>query len=107
MQYEPKPRLSLFVNKMAGQPIKRKDGTLVTNTKGNSITHGSFNGKINLPEGLPAGEYEVSVYNTIAKSGLEYLSGTIKKAWVKPTDQNTQDKQNDCQSQSEKDEIPF
>lgn len=84
MQYQPKPRLSLFVNKMAGQPIKRKDGTLVTNANGDSITHGSFNGKINLPEGLPAGEYEVSVYNTTAKSGLEYLSGPIKKAWVKP-----------------------
>lgn len=104
MQYEPKPRLSLFVNKMAGQPIKRKDGTLVTNAKGDSITHGSFNGKINLPEGLPAGEYDVSVYNTTAKSGLEYLSGPIKKAWVKPEENKQEVTQPTVESD---DEIPF
>lgn len=97
MDYTQKPRLTIFANKYAGLPIKKKDGTFVTDSKGNPINQGNFNGKINLPEGLPAGDYEVSIYKAISKTGGEYMSGTIKKAYVKqdkPIDAHSQDKGN-------------
>ena len=83
MSYEKKPRLTLFSNKFEGSPIKKKDGSFVLNSNGEKILQGAFNGKINLPEGLPAGDYDVSVYRATAKTGTEYLSGNIKKAYVK------------------------
>jgi hypothetical protein len=83
-----KPRLTLFHNKLAGMNIKKKDGSFVTNANGEPVVHGVFNAKINLPEGLEAGEYEVSVYNSTSKAGFEYMAGTIKKAWKKPDGDN-------------------
>ena len=97
MDYKQKPRLTIFTNKYAGSPIKRKDGIFVTDSKGDPIKQGSFNGKINLPEGLPAGDYEVSIYKAISKTGDEYMSGTIKKAFVrqdKPIDSHSEAKGN-------------
>ena len=46
---------------------------------------------------MPAGDYEVSIYKAISKTGGEYMSGTIKKAYVKqdkPIDAHSQDKGN-------------
>jgi hypothetical protein len=98
MDYKQQPRLIIFTNKYAGTPIKKKDGSFVEDSNGNPIKQGSFNGKINLPEGLPAGDYEVSIYKAIVKSGVksgeEYMAGRIKKAYVK------QDKPIDAHSQS-------
>ena len=75
----------MFPNKTAGKPMVRKDGSEVINpNSGEVINQCDFNGKITLPEGLPAGEYEVNVYRNISKAGNEYMSGKIKKAWVKP-----------------------
>jgi hypothetical protein len=111
MSYEPKPRLTLFINQHEGKPIKKQDGTFVTKANGEEILQGAFNGKINLPEGLPAGDYEVSVYRSVSKSGLEYLAGNIKAAYVKKdkVDQHSQAKGNGFQPQAEDstDEIPF
>jgi hypothetical protein len=45
-----------------------------------------FNGKITIEETIQPGEYEVSIYNNEAKSGLKYQSGNIQDAW-KPTAQ--------------------
>ena len=112
MSYQPKPRLTLFINQHEGKPIKKQDGTFVTKDNGEEILQGAFNGKINLPAGLPAGDYEVSVYRYISKTGLEYLSGNIKIAYVKKdkVDQHSQAKGNGFQPQAEEestDEIPF
>jgi hypothetical protein len=83
MSYEQKPRLTLFINQHEGKPIKKKDGSFVTKANGENILHGAFNGKINLPEGLLAGDYEVSVYRSTSKAGLEYFAGNVKPAYVK------------------------
>ena len=83
MQYEQKPRLTLFINKYENQPIKKKDGSFVTKANGDQILQGAFSGKINLPEGLSAGDYEVSIYRSISKAGSEYFAGNIKPAFVK------------------------
>lgn len=113
MSYEQKPRLTLFTNKNEGKPIKKQDGSFVVKADGEQILQGSFNAKINLPEGLPAGDYEVSVYRSIAKSGIEYFAGNIKKAWVKKEtqiDQHSKAKADAYQSQADEafdDEIPF
>ncbi len=96
MQYEQKPRLTLFVNQHEGKPIKKKDGSFVTKANGENILQGAFNGKINLPEGLPAGDYEVSVYGSTSKAGLQYFAGNIKAAYVKKEgiSKHSQDKAN-------------
>lgn len=111
MSYEPKPRLTLFINQHEGKPIKKPDGTFVTKANGEKILQGAFNGKINLPAGLPAGDYEVSVYRSVSKAGLEYLAGNIKAAYVKrdKVDQHAQAKGNgfEPQVEEESDEIPF
>lgn len=106
MTYEQKPRLTLFINQHEGKPIKKKDGTFVTKSSGEKILQGAFNGKINLPEGLPAGDYEVSVYRSTSKSGLEYLSGNIKPAYVKDKaiDTHNKAKANGYQQQVEESE---
>ena len=113
MTYEQKPRLTLFINQHEGKPIKKKDGTFVTKANGEEILQGAFNGKINLPQGLPAGDYEVSVYRSTSKSGLEYLAGNIKPAYLKkdkPIDSHNEAKANGYQQQVEENddsEIPF
>jgi hypothetical protein len=111
MQYEQKPRLTLFINQNEGKPIKKKDGSFVTKANGDNILQGAFNGKINLPEGLPAGDYEVSVYHSLSKAGLGYFAGNIKPAFVKKEgiSQHAVDKGNGFVSESDDstDEIPF
>jgi len=112
MQYEQKPRLTLFINQNEGKPIKKKDGSFVTKSNGENILQGSFNGKINLPEGLPAGDYEVSVYRATSKAGLEYFAGNIKPAFVKRegVSKHSEDKANGYAPQSnhaEDDSVPY
>jgi len=108
MAYEQKPRLTLFINQNEGKPIKKNDGSFVTNAKGEQILQGAFNGKINLPEGLPAGDYEVSIYRATSKAGLDYFAGNIKPAFVKKdkVSKHSQDKGNGYQSQDE-DQFPY
>ena len=87
-----KSKLTLFKNKKSGQQIMKKDGSLVE-FDGKPVLHCILNGKINLPEGLPAGEYEVSVYeNTGKESGLKYYAGNIKPAWKKPEENQPETK---------------
>ena len=83
MTKEKKPNIVIFTNKEAGQPVKKQDGSFVVNAQGDSFNQSDFTGKIELPEGLPAGNYEVAIYKSTAKSGLEYLRGNIRPAWVK------------------------
>ena len=107
MTYEKKPRIAIFTNNNAGDPIKRKDGSLVTKTNGENLLQCDFNGKINLPEGLAAGDYEVNIYKATAKSGLEYMSGTIKPAFKK-IEKHSEEKGNAYQPQEEtEDAVPF
>lgn len=92
-----KSKLTIFKNNNAGQPIKKKDGSIVE-YDGKPMLQPSLNGKINLPEGLPAGDYEVAIYQYIAdknpdKPPLKYYSGTIKPAFKK-TNQHSVDKGN-------------
>lgn len=110
MSYEQKPRLTLFTNQNEGKPIKKKDGSFVTKADGEKILQGAFNGKINLPEGLPKGDYEISIYRSVSKAGLEYFAGNIKPAFVKKesVSKHSVDKGNGYQPQEENDsEIPF
>ena len=106
MTYEQKPRIAIFTNKNAGNPIKKKDGSFVTNSSGENILQSDYNAKITLPEGLAAGEYEINIYKNTAKSGLEYLSGNIKPAFKK-IDKHNQDKANAYVEEENLDEIPF
>jgi hypothetical protein len=108
MTYEQKPRLTLFINQNEGKPIKKKDGSFVTKANGENILQGAFNGKINLPEGLPAGDYEVSVYSSTSKAGLGYFAGNIKPAFVKKESisQHAVDKGNASEEEFS-DSIPF
>lgn len=77
---EQKPRIAIFKNDKVGQPIKRKDGSDVE-YKGEPMLHCDLNGKITLPEGLAAGEYDVSIYKRQSKAGLTFYAGTIKAAF--------------------------
>ena len=82
-----KAKLTIFKNNNAGQPVKKKDGSIVE-YDGKPMLQPSLNGKINLPEGLPAGDYEVAIYQYISDKNpdrppLKYYSGTIKAAWKK------------------------
>lgn len=89
-----KAKLTIFKNNKAGQPIKKRDGSVVE-YNGKTMYEPALNGKINLPEGLPAGDYEVGIYQYESnknpdKPPLKYYSGTIKEAWkkeVKPANQ--------------------
>jgi hypothetical protein len=72
-----KSKLRIFKNEKVGQPIKKKDGTIVE-YNGEPMLHCALDGKINLPEGLPAGDYAVAIYQCTSKAGLKYYSGTIK-----------------------------
>ena len=101
MQYEQKPRLTLLINKYENQPIKKKDGSFVTKANGDQILQGAFSGRINLPEGLSSGDYEVSIYRSISKAGVEYFAGNIKPAFVKKeVSQHSIDKGNGYAPQS-------
>ena len=77
---EQKPRIAIFKNDKAGQSIKKKDGSDVE-YNGRVMLQCDLNGKITLPEALPAGEYEVSIYKQQSKTGLTFYSGTIKAAF--------------------------
>lgn len=77
---EQKPRIAIFKNDKVGQPIKKKDGSDVE-YNGRVMLQCDLNGKITLPESLPAGEYEVSIYKQQSKTGLTFYSGTIKAAF--------------------------
>jgi len=82
-----KSKLTIFKNNNAGQPIKKKDGSIVE-YDGKPMLQPSLNGKINLPEGLPAGDYEVAIYQYTSDKNpdrppLKYYAGTIKAAWKK------------------------
>lgn len=83
-----KAKLTIFKNNNAGQPVKKKDGSIVE-YDGKPMLQPALNGKINLPEGLPAGDYEVAIYQYTSdknpnKPPLKYYSGTIKATWKKP-----------------------
>lgn len=116
MNYNEQPRLTIFKNEHAGKPIKKNDGSFVTDSNGNSVKQGDLNGKINLPADLPAGDYEVSIYKkeyTDKKTGEIKImySGRIKKAYVrkdKAISQHSVDKGNGYQNQQEESEyFPF
>ena len=102
MNYQEQPRLTIFKNDNAGKPIKKQDNTFVSDSNGNPIKQSELNGKINLPEGLAAGDYEVAIYKkeyTDKKTGelKTMYSGRIKKAFVKqdrPIDAHSQSKGN-------------
>lgn len=104
-----KPKLTIFKNEKAGQPIKKKDGSVVE-YNGQPMLQPALNGKINLPEGLPAGDYDIGIYQYESKKGTKYYSGTIKPAWKKP-DAHNEAKQNGYQPQEEgdfiSDDCPF
>ncbi len=96
-----KPKLTIFKNKKAGQQITKKDGSAVE-YNGNPVLYCDLNGKIELPEGLPAGKYEVAIYKNTAKSGLVYYSGNIKPEYV------SEEKQEQPQKEEELGEdLPF
>ena len=90
-----KSKLAIFKNDKVGQPVIRNDGSIVE-FNGEPMIHCDLNGKINLPEGLPAGDYTISIYKQKAKTGLNYYAGTIKPAWKKKEeiDQHSVDKGN-------------
>ena len=48
--------------------------------EGDKFPPSDFNGTINLPEGLPAGDYSVGIYENESKKGLKYMSGNIRPA---------------------------
>lgn len=97
MEYKQTSNLVLFINSRAGQPAL-KNGKVVE-YNGKQITESDFNGKITLPEGLPAGEYEVKIYKRQSKAGKPFFSGNIKPAFKK-IDQHSQDKSNGYQKDS-------
>jgi hypothetical protein len=106
MQYEKKQGLLMFPNKGAGKPMVKSDGSMVVNSNtGEVVNQCDYNGKITLLEGLPAGDYEVNVYRNISKNGNEYMSGKIKKAWVKPEDSKQAANQPDSEENDQ--DIPF
>lgn len=100
-----KPKLTIFENKLAGQPIKRKDGSVVE-YNGEAMLHCQLNGKIELPEGLSKGEYEIAIYQNTSRSGLVYYSGNIKPAFKKDN-KHSVDKGNAYQPQDEGSDILF
>lgn len=79
-----KPRLTIFKNKKAGQPILKNGEPLEYN--GKPMLECDLSGKINLPEGLEAGDYEVAIYKQVSQKGLSYYGGTIKPAFKKKSE---------------------
>lgn len=107
-------KLTLFKNKKAGQPIKKKDGS-VLEFNGKVINEPELRGYINITaDNLEKGEYEVGVYKTTSKNGVVYYSGKIKPAYkqkqesVKPIDNHNITKGNGYQPDNIiDDEVPF
>ncbi len=106
MNYKEQPRLVIFKNSNAGNSIKKSDGSFVTDSNGDPIKQSELNGKINLPESLEAGDYEVSIYKkeyADKKTGelKTMYSGRIKKAYVKKAvDEHSQAKANGYTAQN-------
>jgi hypothetical protein len=97
MTKEIKPKIAIFKNNRAPKA-------------GDKFTPPAYNGKITLPEGLPAGEYDVGIYINESKTGLKFMSGNIKPAFKpkEPISKHNIDKSNGYQPQeTEDDEIPF
>ena len=116
MNYTEQPRLTIFKNSNAGKPIKKNDGSFVTDSNGNPIPQSDLNGKINLPEGLAAGDYEVAIYKkeyTDKRTGEKktMYSGRIKKAFIKQdksVDPHSEAKGNGFQpQQGDGEDVPF
>jgi len=105
---EKKPRLTIFKNERAGQQVTKRDGSVVE-YNGKPILHSDLNCIIDLPEGLPAGKYDVSAYKYTSQKGLNYYSGNIKPAYnpEKKVDQHNQDKANAYVEEENDQEIPF
>ena len=103
-----KSKLTIFKNEKVGQPVKRNDGTVVE-YNGEPMIHCDLNGKINLPEGLSAGDYTVSIYKQKTKAGLNYYTGTIKPAWKKKEeiDKHSTSKANGYVDELEDDVLPY
>lgn len=107
-----KPSLTIFKNDNAGKPVLRQ-GKPIYLDNGNQLIQCDLNGKIRLPEDLPAGEYEVNIYKKVKEKpegNLIYYSGTIKPAFKKDKpNAHTQAKQNGYVPSDEpiEDEIPF
>lgn len=115
MNYKEQPRLTIFKNENAGKPITKNDGSFVTDSNGNPIKQSELNGKINLPEALEAGDYEVSIYKkeyTDKKTGQvkTMYSGRIKKAYVKKdkaVDSHNRAKANAYVQEESPEDFPF
>ena len=109
--YKQVPNLTIFKNDRAGKQVVRNGQPVEYN--GKPIIESDLNGKITLPEGLNAGEYEVKIYKKVSKAGTTYYSGTIKPAYVKKDkaiDSHNQAKANAYQPQEEMQddsEFPF
>lgn len=110
---EQKPRIAIFKNDKAGQPIKKKDGSNVE-YNGRIMLQCDLNGKITLPEALPAGEYEVSIYKQKSKADLTFYAGTIKAAFKSDKKYNAKEevtkavkKHEDSFNPDLNDEVPF
>lgn len=55
--------------------------------------HPDYNGKIVVEKDMPAGEYEVGLYLTMPKNGInKYQLGTIREAYKKPPIPHFQDR---------------
>jgi len=92
MEKQYKPSIAIFKNDKAGEPVKKRDGSVVE-YNGNVMLQPFMNGKITLPEELPAGDYEVGIYQKESKAGLKYYQGTIKEAFKK-VDKHNESKAN-------------
>ena len=108
--YKQIPNLTIFKNDRAGKQVFRNGQPVEYD--GKPIIESDLNGKITLPEGLNAGEYEVKIYKKVSKAGTTYYSGTIKPAYVKrdkAISQHSVDKGNGYQNQQEEedDSVPF
>jgi hypothetical protein len=86
-----KPKLLIFKNEKAGQPIVKRDGSYVE-YNGQKMLEPDLNGKITLPAGLDAGEYQIAIYRATSKKGSSYYSGTIKPAFDKNKTVNSHNK---------------
>lgn len=82
-----KPRIVIFKNKKAGEVIIRNGSPVEIN--GRQLVEADLNAKINLPDDLSAGEYEVSIYKNTAKNGAVYYSGNIKPSYKQNSGRET------------------
>jgi len=70
--------LTLFKNQKGGKPMY-KDGSPITNNKGEYVLIPEFNGVLKIEQPLGIGEYEINLREKIAKSGSTYFWGGVKK----------------------------